>query len=45
MIYRRQSGNFQFEEDPLSQSTLGIAFIVHDALFFNEIFSNETIDF
>ena len=30
MNYRRQSGNFHFEEDPISNGAEGIAFIMHE---------------
>ena len=32
LIYRKQSGNFQFEEDPFSKSVQGIAKIIHEGL-------------
>ena len=38
----RQSNIFQFDEEPFSKGAEGIGVIMHDALFFNETFADET---
>ena len=37
MNTRRQSGNFQFQEDPFSKNVQGVGEIYHEVLYENEI--------
>ena len=41
MKYPRQSGNFHFEENPISKTVQGVAFIMHQAMLLMKFLQTE----